>query len=165
MTTLDPSFGLTSYISLALHHGVPDIDVMNHGRGNYSARCGDVVIHGTAELLQQFAADLAAALADAVGFTPPRAAVGSELVDYVGHQFRVLDYSLSDGKDVWSEWRTIDAVDGSPFGNSVAVKWHVRTADVDCVTVVPGSSEVAEGDAVQVRVRLHADDDAKAAVA
>lgn len=33
------------------------------------------------------------------------------------------------------------------------------------VTVVPGIAEVAEGDAVQVRVRLHADDDAKAAVA
>jgi hypothetical protein len=72
MTTdslMDPRLGLISGVAMALSHGVPPIAVQHHGDDRYSVRCGDLTVHGSAETLRQLAADLAAAIDAAAGFS------------------------------------------------------------------------------------------------
>lgn len=150
MPTLDPQLR-ASTIPVHLRHGVPEVDVMRHNVGTaMSARVGDVCIYGSPEDLRQLATDLAAAIDAVVGFGPPTTVLASDLADHIGDEFRVSEYSLSDGKDVWSEWRTIDGLNGSPFGTRIGIRtWshgpQGRKADY---------FEFDNADAVQVRRRL-----------
>src|SRR5690606_24606617 len=119
--------------------------------GWVTVECGQLVLHGHADHVGQLILDLGEAHTKVTGYGLPFMAVGADLAEYVGHQFRAVEFVWSDGKFSYSPWRTIVAVDGSPFGNSVSVTYEVRGSDG---VVSTQSWEIGEDDAVQVRRRL-----------